>query len=142
MAVNLSKLKPSALLLHALADLKLCEADPKYKIQMSFWHTPISISSKTCTVCLAGAVMVKTLKAKKSGSYGPASFDTNNASSLTALDKFRKGELRKGLLVLKYSSEKVEKVPVNRVVTPYSEDSEKFLEDMMGLHRDLLKAGY
>ena len=50
--------KPSELIRLALADLRKCEADPRYLIDMAQWHRPVT--SELCHVCLAGAVMART----------------------------------------------------------------------------------
>lgn len=56
--------RPSDLILLALSDLEKCENDPRYKICMSCWHIPsYKEESMECLVCLAGAVMAKTLNA-------------------------------------------------------------------------------
>jgi len=41
-------------------DLVACERDPRYVINMSRWHEPRADGK--CLVCLAGAVMAKTMK--------------------------------------------------------------------------------
>jgi len=49
--------KPSSLLQCALDDLKKVERDrKKYHVDMSLFHQP---DGKVCSVCLAGAVLVK-----------------------------------------------------------------------------------
>ena len=65
--------KPSELIRTSIRDLVLCELDPKYEIDMADWHVPYftdeacdnddwsDANVKTCNVCLAGAVMSKTL---------------------------------------------------------------------------------
>jgi hypothetical protein len=44
----------------ALKDLMSCARSPKYTIDMSEWHTTYI---DTCRVCMAGAVMAKSLEA-------------------------------------------------------------------------------
>ena len=49
----------SDLLTVALDDLAKVEADPRYAVAMKDWHRPYSTGR--CNVCLAGAVMAKSL---------------------------------------------------------------------------------
>lgn len=53
--------KPSDLLDVALRDLEACEQDDNYEIRMSLWHSSNHNLDKKCFVCLAGAVMAKTM---------------------------------------------------------------------------------
>jgi hypothetical protein len=50
--------KPSELIRLAVKDMQLCEADPRYKLDMRSWHRPVE---GACHVCMAGAVMAQTL---------------------------------------------------------------------------------
>jgi hypothetical protein len=52
--------KTSELLEVALRDLEACEADPKYRVAMHTWHHYLT-PEDVCLVCLAGAVMAKSL---------------------------------------------------------------------------------
>ena len=88
--------KPSELIRVALADLRKCEKDKRYGVDMGDWHSP---DGSRCYVCLAGAVMAKTLGApigesKSAGSYGSAPLVSDR---LCALDDFRRGEVSDGL---------------------------------------------
>ena len=51
--------KPSQLLRLAVKDAQLCQQDPNYRLDMGTWHSPVG---SLCFVCMAGAVMAKTLK--------------------------------------------------------------------------------
>jgi len=44
----------------AIKDLEVCEADPLYEIDLSYWHM-YDQKNKVCLVCLAGALMAKSL---------------------------------------------------------------------------------
>jgi hypothetical protein len=81
---------PSALIVVALADLAKVEADPRYAVNMSWWHRPKD-KSRRCVVCLAGAVMAKTLGSDPTKYLAPYSFDRDVAQKLNALDAFRVG---------------------------------------------------
>jgi hypothetical protein len=82
--------KPSALIRLALKDL--VAAEKVYGIDMFDWVVPAAESAKgKCTVCLAGAVMVGTLKMKPEYQLpinaGP------DATTLEAINDLRQGEL-------------------------------------------------
>lgn len=83
--------KPSELIRIALKDLRKCEKDPRYKVDMDFWHAP----NGKCKVCFAGAVMAKRL-----GVPINVSIDSNMTESqpeylkLLALDYARLGWAR------------------------------------------------
>ena len=92
--------KPSALIRVALADLRKCEKDKRYGIDMGNWHVPVDDGDPdepdepACYVCLAGAVMAKSLGAPigESKSCGSYYVDAPLVSDqLAALDEFRKG---------------------------------------------------
>lgn len=57
--------KVSELIRLALADLRKIEGDNRYVVNMMTWHVPTwHGGSEECSVCLAGAVMAKTLHAE------------------------------------------------------------------------------
>ena len=85
---------PSELLRRALEDLDACARDSRYKIDMAQYHK--SESEGACSVCLAGAVMAKSLHAHPHESFGPKHFPGDTAA-LLALDYFRKGDIQLGL---------------------------------------------
>lgn len=74
----------------ALADLAKVEADPRYVVDMSLWHRPKD-KSRRCVVCLAGAVMAKTLGSDPTEYVAPHFFDLDVAWKLETLDEFRLG---------------------------------------------------
>lgn len=92
--------KPSALIRVAMADLKKCERDPRYTIDMAMWHA-YDETTNTCAVCFAGAVMAKSLKAADpltEGNYrDPYSFGSIVRHKMQALNQFRAGEVEDGL---------------------------------------------
>ena len=70
-----------ALLRVGLDDLRACEADAGYRIDMACWHTPDPVpddgpvggrTAGPCAVCLAGAVMARSLGADPARSASPA----------------------------------------------------------------------
>ena len=93
-AQNCSKLpnKLSELALLALADLREITLEGDYIYSPSSWHDK---REHYCSVCLAGAVMVNTLHGDETGLICPIKF--KEGDKLTALDRFRKGEIRRAL---------------------------------------------
>lgn len=97
--------KPSSLIRLALADLKACEADPDYKIDMRTWHEPFwkTVDKKVCHVCLAGTVLAKSLDAPKTANTSPSLYidldlgqgglgeGSTLADRVVALDHIRRG---------------------------------------------------
>lgn len=87
--------KPSELIRLALSDLRKCEADPRYSIDMWAWHAPFL--NDRCYVCLAGAVMAKSINASITDELAPSDFDGEISTKLNALDCFRLGDIAGGL---------------------------------------------
>lgn len=130
--------KPSALIRLALADLRKCEADPAYEIDMDAYHQP---EHGKCVVCLAGAVMACDLDVSRFRVFAPASFERSIAMKLIALNQFRTGDVTCGLNVLKLPDNTIAPPNLDRCVTPYDVDQEMFYMDMAKLADDLEKAG-
>jgi len=84
--------KLSALLRLAVEDVMVVEQDPRYVLDMDWYHQPSwDFSGQgrvTCRVCLAGAVMVRDLNADISQELIPLKFGVN-ASKLRAIDAMR-----------------------------------------------------
>ena len=144
--MNLSDLKPSELILWALADLRGCEQDPKYQIQMSEWHRPRFFNYDTevenCAVCLAGAVMAKTFCMPVDQRISsPEADELFNWEVLEAIDRFRGGRVHDGLRYLGIGPN-VGGIKAQRHITPYDVDSYQFVADMNELAYDLFAAGY
>jgi hypothetical protein len=59
-----------------------------YTLNMRTWYFK---SEMKCTVCMAGAVMVKALGVKESGLKTPSLFDLDTDNKLMAIDCLRKG---------------------------------------------------
>lgn len=97
--------KPSALIRLAIADMKSCAEDSDYELNMNQWHLPSYRGSLSegnavdvCKVCMAGAVMAKSLKVNSSREATPRYFgESDTRKKLSALDNFRCGELRSGV---------------------------------------------
>ena len=98
---------PSRLIRVALADLSAIEADDRYVVDMSEWHRPAyddDRGRKVCSVCLAGAVLAKTVGVPHKQTISTADLDQYDRveGRLRALDFFRLGEISAGLEMLGY----------------------------------------
>ena len=92
--------RPGALLRVALRDLRHVERDPRYEVQMGFWHTGTAqwgAGDDPCAVCLAGAVMARTLGADPGVLRRPWDYSEEVGRKLIALDALRCGSVAAGL---------------------------------------------
>ena len=129
---DLSNLKLSAIIDLSLDDLELVEQDNNYEVDMDTWHEPRG----TTVVCLAGAVMAKTLRVPKDELALPKYFGQNQ-SALVALDHARLGYVGAalGLIGSPFRDD------LDRIITPYAESPAKFKRDMRKLSEDLKREG-
>jgi len=95
--------KLSDLLKVALLDLEWVESQPeKYMINMAAWYEK-SYDPRTgesrCNVCLAGAVMARTLGDKLSSNYmrNPDTYDEDTSKKLKAINFARLGQIENSL---------------------------------------------
>lgn len=134
--------KPSKLLEVALADLRKCEKSPDYDIKMGVWHEPPSLNHSTCQVCLAGAVMAKSLKICRTKCAYPTddNFNETIERKLRALNAFRVGVCSDGFMYM--DLQQSQGCLFNRFMNSYHGSPSKFYEDMQHLIIDLKKAGY
>ena len=98
--------KPSELIRVALADLRECEADDRYRVDMWDLHSSRKgqRGQMVCHVCLAGAVLAQTLGAPRNRSISGrdlARYRSSVQDRLRALDYFRRGEIKAGLSCLR-----------------------------------------
>ena len=128
---------PGALIRAALRDLRACERDDRYVVDMDDCHAPITDDGgrKVCRVGLAGAVLAQTLGephdlAIEDDDLEQYGCDVKN--DLRALDHFRFGELDLGLFFLGYDADKLseeyEKCDSEVVYDPA--DPDKFHREM------------
>lgn len=87
--------KPSELIRLALHDLEEVEQLPGFRVNMNVWLS--NIEEEGCAVCLAGAVMVRSLYQANDRNQLPTAavpgmFDADTHAKLSALDYFRSGE--------------------------------------------------
>lgn len=128
--------KPSELILLALADLEKCEQDDVYEIDMSQW---CRFSGETCTVCLAGSIMVQTLGVQVDDErkyFDP--YDTPFSNKLLALDSFRVGSVSRGLREMRLEDHEL---VLDRIVTPYGYSPLAFKLEMRDLAAELQEKG-
>ena len=96
----------SKLIRVALRDLRACEDDDFYVVDMQEWHTPVyNYDYEVCAVCLAGAVMAQTLGLPDDLEIDDtdlAGYGDSVKNGLHALDFFRIGEIKAGLETLGY----------------------------------------
>lgn len=128
--------KPSELIRVALNDLKKIEKTKGYEVDMESWHD--SYNSK-CLVCLAGAVMVKSLKAEKNKSLFPVHFPTER-EKLRVLNDLRMGEVSNGFHRLGIPD--LEGKKFNRKIVYYHKNRLQFFADMEKLADDLEDGGF
>ena len=128
--------RPSELLQLALDDLRKCEADPRFKIDMSQWVTPVN---EVCYVCLAGSVMIQELGASPEKWCAPLHFQYGVSDKLWALNQFRLGLLCSAYKFL--GRELPENLPERVCVTRHNDDKEQFHQDMESLIKLLQEHG-
>lgn len=123
----------SQLIYLAIEDLIKTEKDEDYSINMSLYHG-WGFCVVGCQVCLAGAVMAKTLECDYSEDFIPSDFPYSNELKLRALDYFRVGEVWAALGVLNIDRTKLDGLDLRSVtITPYAYSPECFIEDMLAL---------
>ncbi len=93
--------KLSDLIEVALYDLEKCEADPKFKIEMSTWFDKYTDKNGVhCEVCFAGAVLAQTIPYKvkdikhRSFEFCFNDIEDSIGKKLQALDHVRNGDMQ------------------------------------------------
>jgi hypothetical protein len=147
----------SGLLELALNDLRKCESDPRFKINM--WRYYMIDTSEdveqVCHVCLAGAVMAGTLGYTIADLQSDPLNDpsvkcllpenTPFESKLMALDFLRRGHVGYAIAAMKHGAIKyvhnLTTVSHDRSVTPYEDDKCQWHEDMALLLKHLKEVG-
>ena len=120
--------KPSELIRIALKDLEACELDPKYQINMNSWHATID---GKCAVCLAGAVMARTLGISPTRDVAPEDLESDLKHRLCALDCLRTGRVQFALHALGIAQPP--KLPETVTTVDYHQDPNDFKNDMFDL---------
>lgn len=122
---------PSQLIRLAIDDLKKVMADPSYKVSMASWHWP-TIDGEECAVCLAGAVMAKTLHADKTLPTAPRHFG-DDCGYLLALDWLRSCNLIEACNV---TGNKLFTLIRYRAITQFEDNPDSFIFDMLKMADD------
>ena len=146
-------LKPSALIRSALQDLKDCDAEDEYEIDMGFWHRRPREEGDTCLVCLAGACMSKSLgvaidEADKDlqnliETMGFISKDADRARRrFDALDEVRLGQLHSAVGYLRVNDENVYDRAADMDVTEWDDNPKDFCEDVEAFALMLEEEGF
>lgn len=82
--------KPSELIRVAIRDFREVLRLKKYRINMGTWHQPTP-RGKTCQVCLAGAVIARSLAVSPKKEHCPMDRQGATSRKLQALNAFRVG---------------------------------------------------
>ena len=128
--------KPSELLRLAMDDLAKCEGSKKYVVHMDIWHSG-NVGLDKCLICLAGAVMSKTLGCPITEHSSLSYYSIRVANKLRAVNFFRKGDVNLALSCMQIKCLSF----LNRRIIPYKDDPKLFRQDMNKLIRDLRKEG-
>lgn len=135
--------KASQILRVAIGDLRLVFADSRYKINMRRWHTQqrknYPAPDQKCGVCLAGAVMAKSLNARIDFSYSNIEF--LESKKLRMLDYIRSNNLISGLVEI---YPKIKKEQRNEIYCRWSKFvKENFTDKNLGReYRETVRIDY
>lgn len=157
--------KLSALIRVALKDLQAVEKDPRYGVNMGFYHTTVfpSVKEAGCVVCFAGAVMSCSLEANPEENVYVSEYPVPIFRKLRALNAVRQGNVTEAMgwlygdlrcadstgvavSIWGYDPASIEKwrhrMPYPyRPVEPYNDDPAKFRHDMEAIAADLEAVG-
>ena len=120
--------KPSDLIRLGLKDLEACERSRNYFVNMNTWHEPLF---GKCAVCLAGAVMAKTLGIDRDDDVSPSELGAATDDRLSALDCLRVGSL--GVALRGLGIDKPPQLPEAVATVDYHQDPNDFKNDMFDL---------
>jgi hypothetical protein len=101
---------PAELLRLALGDMKKCEADDRYVIDMNLWHEAFKGNRIECHVCLAGSVLAQSIKINHNESLCLLAIEQISnllGVKVRALNWFREGLYIEGLELLGYTMPEV-----------------------------------
>lgn len=128
--------KPSDLIELALRDLNAVAANPEYAVDMKEWHK-LSPRDNICHVCLAGAVMARTLGFQRERIASWDGLNSTTGKKLRALDFFRSGMIRSGLKRMGITAD----IP-SVDIPEYELDPEGFRNDLQEMANELRGKGY
>lgn len=126
----------SGLLEIALPDLRELEKDPRYKVDMSTWHSPDS-DDHLCHTCLAGSVLARELGVSPKHVCNPTYFGYDVRHRLWALEALRRGRVERAasFMWIPFGTASDLDRPMSEYGTP------NFYPDMEKLLADLKEAG-
>ena len=137
--------KPSKLIRIALKDLEDVENTPSLTVNMTEWLDN-SYNYRNCQVCLAGSVMLKTLRVpvprrglKTWPGEGQARISERTAFKLYALNNWKNGTIEDGLDNIGIRRPKG--LRSVRKITPYDTDPKKFKKGLIKLSADFERFG-
>ena len=157
--------QPSALIRLALADLAAMERRPRITIDMGTWFDS-EVDEKgrqDCTVCLAGAVMARSLNELEKASYKervlkhPDDYGPIIRRKIKSLDFFRTGLIYMAVRIFFFSDDilggvynpakekvfdRIMNLPPTIEITNYEDNRKKWRKDMRRIIRILEKAGF
>jgi len=120
----------------ALKDLEACEANPSYKVDMTYWHL-YDESDDICYVCLAGSVMAQRLGVEHVALEeiypSTCGADLETTMKLKLLNQIRHAKDNSEVLSSYFDNTNVLESGELFDVTAYVIDSEKFKLDMLRL---------
>jgi len=148
--------RPSEMIRLAMLDISECSRDFRYEVEEPrisswdlffhhvddfwdhVWHRPIP-NKGTCLVCMAGAVMAKSLFAPWGYEWTPFDFEKITREKLIALEAFRNGNINIALIdILGHSNNPLE---AERKIVPYTKSRRLFFRQMEKLADDLEEHG-
>lgn len=138
--------KPSDLILLALHDLEQVERQKKlYVINMDVFHEAadpdwVGLDPTKCSVCFAGSVMARTLKANPKENFQPEDFGVENGNKLVALDRFRTGDVVDGFEEMGIQTPF--EIKWKDDVSYYETHPKQFKADMKRMAQELAKIGF
>ena len=133
--------KPSDLLELALYDLAKVERSRKYEVAMSGWHN-LDQQRDVCQVCLAGAVMAKSLHFKRTQTSWENLSGTTVKKFFT-LDMLRTGKVANAIREMNLSpADWGREFSHYRLIPSYDSDPAGFREALDKLVLDLREKGY
>lgn len=139
--------QPSALIRAAVRDLKSVRRSSNYVVDMDYWHMPAweaesyDHDEHACHVCLAGAVMARSLGVDVGDIAAPEDFGARAERKLLALNSFRLGNTAAAFVRLGLPDK--EGAKFDRNMPDFSPDDPRlFYHAMEKLASDLEAAGY
>ena len=125
--------KPSELIRLALKDLAEGLKEKQFDVDMDFWVAR-DPGLPRCTVCLAGAVMVRELGFSTLHDATPSLVGGDTEAKLDALNYLRQGNVEDALIMLDQCEEIWPPgLETDREICPYADDPQEFFKDMRAL---------